>query len=298
MGAAGYGSHVEADASRHKRLPGDNLPEAWTADRDVQARPVREYLDALDAAAPPETDERRRDAPKHFSPTDPAAAWSIKHGVGVFAFETNLLIDTAHGVIVDVEATPARTSQEIVAAKIMLARAERAFGFGSPCLSADKGYGTGPFLSWLLARGVAPHIPVLDRTHQTDGMFTRERFAYVEDEDAWRCPSGHMLSFAGLERGKEVKRYSARAVDCQACALKPQCTIGKARGINVSVHEPAREAAQVLAGTDAYKDSQRRRKRSKCCSRTSSSSLGSDACGCAGCRERLRSSTSRWPCRT
>ena len=222
---------------------------------------MREYLEALDAAAPPEPDEPRHDAPEYLSPTDPAAAWSNKHGVGVFAYEANLLVDTAQGIIVDVEATPARLSQEIAAAKAMLARAEEAFGFAPPCLGADKSYGTGPFLAWLLARGVSPHIPVLDRTAQTDGMFTRERFAYVEAEDAWRCPAGHTLGFAGLERGTGMKRYSARAADCQACALKPECTPGKARGLNVSVHEPAREAARALAGTDAYRRSQRRRQK-------------------------------------
>src|ERR671929_713176 len=170
-GAAVDGGQVEADASRHGRLPGDAVPGAWTADRAAQARPVREYLEALDAAAPPEPDEPRHDAPEYLSPTDPAAAWSNKHGVGVFAYEANLLVDTAHGIIVDVEATPARLSGEIVAAKTMLARAEGAFGFAPPCLGADKSYGTGPFLAWLLARGVSPHIPVLDRTAQTDGMF-------------------------------------------------------------------------------------------------------------------------------
>ena len=99
-GAAVDGGQVEADASRHKRLPGNTVPEAWTAEREAQARPVREYLDALDAAAPPEPDEPRHEAPKYLSPTDPGAAWSIKHGVGVFAYETNLLVDTAHGIIV------------------------------------------------------------------------------------------------------------------------------------------------------------------------------------------------------
>jgi len=103
--AAVDGSQVDADASRHKRLPGDRVPEAWTTDRKAQSRPVREHLDALDAAVPPGPDEPRHEAPKYLSPTDPAAAWSIKHGVGVFAYETNLLVDTAHGIIVDVEAT-------------------------------------------------------------------------------------------------------------------------------------------------------------------------------------------------
>lgn len=44
-------------------------------------------------------------------------------------------------------------------------------------------------------------------------------------------------------------------------ALKPQCTTGKARGINVSIHEPARKAAQALAGTTACAQSQRWRQK-------------------------------------
>ena len=258
-GAAVDGSQVEADASRHKRLPRNSLPEAWAADREAQARPVREYLDALDATAPPEPNEPRHGTPKYVSPTDPAAAWSTKHGVGVFAYETNLLIDTAHGIIVDVDATPARLSQEIVAAKTMLERAKEAFGFSPCCLGADGSYGTGPFLAWLLARDVDPHIPVLDRTAQTDGMFTRASFTYVEAEDAWRCPSGHTLRYTGLDRSAGIRRYAARPADCGACVLKPQCTAGKVRGVSVSIHEAARQAAKALVDTDAYGDSKRRR---------------------------------------
>ncbi|MGI4940983.1 MAG: transposase, partial [Janthinobacterium lividum] len=78
---------------------------------------------------------------------------------------------------------------------------------------------------------------------------------------AWRCPSGHMLRLAGFERSRGIQKYSAQAVDCGACALKPQCTIGKARGLNVSIHEPARKAVQALAGTTAYFQSQRWRQK-------------------------------------
>ena len=94
-GAAVDGSQVDADASRHKRLPGGGVPAAWAGDREAPARPVREYLDALDAAAPPKPDQPRQEAPKHVSLSDPAAAWSIKHGVCAFADETNLLVGTA-----------------------------------------------------------------------------------------------------------------------------------------------------------------------------------------------------------
>src|SRR5512144_678894 len=125
-GAAVDGSVVEADASCERRLPGDRLPEAWS-NRESQAPPVRAYLDALDAAAPAR-DEPKQVAPKHLSETDPQAAWSTKTGAGRFRYETNYLVDTAHAVILDVEATPARLSQEIVAAKRMLQRTRDRLG--------------------------------------------------------------------------------------------------------------------------------------------------------------------------
>jgi hypothetical protein len=62
-----------------------------------------------------------------------------------------------------VEATPARLSQEIVAARGMIERAAEKHGLKPQRLAADKSYGTGPFLSWLLDRQVEPHIPVLGR---------------------------------------------------------------------------------------------------------------------------------------
>ena len=297
-GAAVDGSQVDADASRHKRLPGDAAPKAWAEDREAQARPVREYLDALDAAASPEPDEPRHAAPKYVSPSDPAAAWSIKHGAGVFAYETNLLVDTAHGIIMDVDATPARLSQEIVAAKAMLVRAKEVFGFAPACLGADKSYGTGPFLTWLLARDVDPHIPVLDRTAQTEGMFTRGHFTCEKAENGWRCPSRHPLRRAGLERSTGMQKYLARAADCGACGLKPQCTKGKARTLSVSIHEPAREAAQALADTDAYKDSHRRRLKVEMLFAHLKQQLGIRRLRLRGLRERPRSSTLRPPCRT
>ena len=104
-------------------------------------------------------DEPRKGAPKYLSATDPAAAWSNKHGPGRFGYETNYLVDTAYGVIVDVEATPARLSQEIVAAKAMLGRAERVLGHAPHRMAADQSYGTGPFLAWLLERKIEPTSP-------------------------------------------------------------------------------------------------------------------------------------------
>lgn len=57
------------------------------------------------------------------------------------------------------------------------------FGIRPETLAADKAYGSGEFLAWLLEHGVQPHIPVIDRRHQTGGLFTREQFRYEPAEN-------------------------------------------------------------------------------------------------------------------
>ena len=55
-------------------------------------------------------------------PVRPAAQWTgALKGHAFFAYATNYLIDTDHGVIVDVEATRAICQAEVGAARTMLA---------------------------------------------------------------------------------------------------------------------------------------------------------------------------------
>ena len=54
-------------------------------------------------------------------------------------------------------------------------------------------YGSGEFLAWLMARGVEPHIPVIDRRQQTAGRFTHDQFRYEPVENAYYCPKGKAL---------------------------------------------------------------------------------------------------------
>ena len=101
---------MEADASRyHGKSPGE---VAW-AEPERQTRAVKEYLAALDADVQPNPD---RKPPKLISPSDPCSAWTAKANKRVqFGYGLNYLIDIANAVILDVEATPARTISIIVA---------------------------------------------------------------------------------------------------------------------------------------------------------------------------------------
>jgi len=75
-------SVIEADGGRERKHLGAAGAQAWSEQERV-ARPVCEYLNALDAALPPRRDEREPTPPKYTSLTDPEAAWSAMHGLGV-----------------------------------------------------------------------------------------------------------------------------------------------------------------------------------------------------------------------
>ena len=56
----------------------------------------------------------------------------------------------------------------------MLQQVKERFGIRPESLGADKGYGSGEFLAWLLEQKIQPHIPIIDRRHQTQQRFTRD----------------------------------------------------------------------------------------------------------------------------
>ena len=74
-----------------------------------------------------------------------------------FGYGLNYLIDIENAVIVDVEATPARTYDEVVATKTMAERTQTRMALKPKRLVADTAYGTGKFLNWLIGAGITPH---------------------------------------------------------------------------------------------------------------------------------------------
>jgi hypothetical protein len=170
-------SVIEADASRYRGKTPDEID--WSAP-ERQTRAVAEFLSSIDEEDP-DTD---RKLPKVISPTDPCSAWTAKANKRVqFGYGLNYMIDTGHAVIVDVEATPARTYDEVAATRTMIERTEEALGLKPRRLTADTAYGTGKLLAWLLGKAITPHIPVWERYERTDGMFPRTEFAYDAKRD-------------------------------------------------------------------------------------------------------------------
>jgi transposase len=250
-------SVIEANASRFKRMVGEDV--VW-AEPARQTRAVREYLAALDSENSPNNPERE---PSALSPSDPASAWTTKGRLRVqFAYGLNYLIDDEHAVIVDVEATPARISKEVASTKVMIARTAERIGLVPKHLAADSAYGTGGLLGWLVDHGIDPHIPVWDKSERTDGTLARADFTYDAERDRYICPQGKSLTSTGRVHDGRTLYYRSSKLDCDRCALKPRCCPkGPFRRIPRDVNEHGRDHARALSGTQPFEDSSRRRKK-------------------------------------
>lgn len=257
-------SLIKAEANRERSVPGDpGLPP------ETSSRAIDEYLAVLDdaafGAATPVT-------PKFISPVDPAARWTAANkGPAFFAYATNYLIDLKHAVIVDVEASTAVRPAELTAARTMIERVQDKHDLHPDRLAADTAYGSAEMLEWLVNdRGIAPHIPIIDKSGRTDGTFSRADFSYDRAADLYRCPGDKELKqYRRAFRADhpdtppdDTYRYRASKIDCDAGALKPNCCPnGPARKVTRSIHEDARDVARDIARTDAYVTSRRERKK-------------------------------------
>lgn len=257
-GFAVDGTLIEADVNHTRHVPSAQELQRTIKPQAV-SRPVQAYRDALNTC-PSETDEPCRPEPARISVMDPQAAWCQKHKQARFGYYANYLIDTENAVIVGVEATPARPSQEVVAARLLLDRVQERHGLKPQRLAADKLYGSGAFLSWLLQRQVEPHIPVIDRHAQRRGILPRDAFTYDAAADAFTCPEGKTLPCFTIS--PERRHYKAKTEDCRGCPQKERCTQGaEVRRLTRHRDEAAREQVRALQKTDAFRKSARERQK-------------------------------------
>jgi transposase len=261
-------SLIEADTNRQN----STSKEEWDPDKidpEDAPRAVRDYLDTLDDAAFGAATPVK---PKFTSHSDPASQWTAaRKGPAYFAYSANYLIDTDNAVILDVEATRSVRQAEVGAARTMIDRVAKSFNLKPERLIADTAYGSAPMLDWLVqGRGIAPHIPVIDKSGRKDGTFERADFTYDADNDAYTCPGGKKLRKfrrtykvprSGIDK-QGIMRYRARKSDCDTCELKAKCTPKEPqRKILRSIYEPSRDVARNIVKTTQYAVSCKLRKK-------------------------------------
>src|SRR6267143_1494593 len=246
--------HSTFSKNRHGRFQESKLFE------ELFEQIVRQYLVELEQQNPVEEPVHEQD---QVSTTDPDSTYATKGGTPArMGYYDNYLVDNHGCVIVGVQATAARMSQETVAAQDMLARFARWQGRDPESVVADATYGNGEFLQWLMERGITPYMRTRDSAlRKNNPLYGPDRFTYLPESNSYRCPAGQQLNFVGLNVRNRTHAYIGSRKRCGACSQKAQCTTGQYKYLAIHIHEPARQRARDLANTAAFAHSQRERRK-------------------------------------
>jgi Transposase DDE domain len=269
------GSSVAANASRHRLLNEDRLttrhseleqartadetgqppesvpgwmaktPEGRTAqeERYRQAQIRLKELQAVNERQPP-----KRQRPRNrvvVSASDPQAALG-RDKLNVFRplYNVQLLRDLDSPLILgyDVLAQPTDAG----ALRPMLKKLRNTFDVHLESLLVDAGYVDACNLARCEREQVKLYGPWQENDYTagnkngTPGRFSRDDFEWLPEENAYRCPQGHVLTAIGKERRQQsqgeiqtVYRYRCLPKHCRACPLRERCTSSPARGRSV-----------------------------------------------------------------
>jgi transposase len=249
------GSFIEANAAKESRIPREQLEEAARVNRTA-----RQYLVELEEQNPVEEPVHQQEL---VSTTDPDSTYATKGGTPArLGYYDNYLIDNHSCVIVGVQATAARMSQETVAAREMLNRFAQWKGHEAKSLAADTTYGNGEFLQWLAERSITPYMRTRDSIHRKRSPFYGpEQFTYQPESNSYRCPAGQQLNYGGRSDRNRTHVYIGTRKRCGSCSQRPQCTSAAFRCLAIHMHEPARQRARELVNTPEFANAQRQRKK-------------------------------------
>jgi transposase len=248
------GSFVMANASHHSRIPREQLGEA--AQVNYGARKYLEELEQQNGNGEPIHQQDK------VSTTDPDSTYLTKgNRAAELGYFDNYLVDNKSCVIVGVQATAARLSQESAAAREMIDRYYERHGRRPQGVAADNTYGNGELLQWLDDRGITAYIRVKENPNGPSDLYGLDKFTYVPEENCYICPAGKRLNYVGINKGNRVHRYYSTSKRCPGCEQKPQCTRGQFRTIGIHICEMARQKAYEVAKTPEFAVALRQRRK-------------------------------------
>jgi hypothetical protein len=157
-------------------------------------------------------------------------------GSGVVGYNVQVAVETEHHLIVTHEVTNSGSDRAQLAN--VAKQAKSVLETETLEVVADRGYFSSLEILACHQAGITVTLPKpLTSGAKSDGRFGKQDFAYLADEDVYRCPAGERLPYryTNEEAGKVLRRYWTTA--CSKCPLKSQCTTGPERRVTRWEHE-------------------------------------------------------------
>jgi transposase len=197
------------------------------------------------------------DAQVSLTDPDSRSMATSGRGSGVVGYNVQVAVDTTHHLIVTHEVTNSGSDRSQLST--MAKKAKVVLGVDELEAVADRGYYHGEEIIACAKAGITVTLPKpMTSGAKAEGRFGKQDFAYLPDEDAYRCPAGAKLTYrySNVENGQPLRRYWTNA--CGSCVLKTACTTGKERRITRAEDEHVLEAVQRRL--DADPNAMRRRR--------------------------------------
>ncbi|MEO1205519.1 MAG: IS1182 family transposase [Pseudomonadota bacterium] len=178
-----------------------------------------------------------------FTDPDSRSMATSGRGSGVVGYNVQTAVDTEHHLIIAHEVTNSGTDRAQLAN--MGNQAKEVLGVDELEAVADRGYYSGEEIKACDDAGIKVTLPKpMTSGAKSAGRFGKQDFAYLTDEDVYRCPAGEKLAYRMTTEQdcKLIRRYWTNV--CRSCPLKPKCTPGNERRIPRWEHEDVLEAAQ------------------------------------------------------
>jgi hypothetical protein len=213
---------------------------------EIQTKNLTEKIESLK-----ETLERTRqleaqmlETPeKQISLTDPDSRSLRSRGTGIVGYNVQTAVDSKHSLIVAHEVTNEYSDRGQLFS--MALQAQAAMEVEALAVVVDRGYYKSTELLACAESGISVTVPRPQTSNnKAAGLYDREDFHYIPEEDAYQCPAGDRLIWRMKRRESGLVLHKYWSSNCGSCALKPKCTTGKQRRVSRWEHEEVLEAVQ------------------------------------------------------
>jgi len=173
---------------------------------------------------------------KQISLTDPDCRSMKSRGTGIVGYNVQTAVDAENHLIVAHEVT--NEGSDRAQLFNMANQARDAMSTDNLTVVADRGYFKGEEILDCHNAKITTFLPKPQTSNnQAKGLFGRNEFKYIPEDNAYYCPAGERLKWrmTNEEKGKTLHRYWSSV--CQECPLKSKCTTGKQRRITRWEHE-------------------------------------------------------------
>jgi transposase len=252
-------THLKANANKRK------------LEEKVVEQSIKDYVDELNKSIDEDRESHGKKPLKKtekpvetkttkVSTTDPDSGYMMREGKPEgFFYLDHRTVDSKYNIITDVHVTPGNVN-DVDPYLDRLDTQIKKFGFNVKYVGLDAGYFTNVICKGIADRSITSAIATRLGPHEK-GKYTKNKFVYVKEWDAYACPFNCFLKYKTTTR-QGYKEYVCDKEFCYSCIYKDLCLTGKNefRTIRRHVWEEYKEKNAAFLKTDKGKRVYKRRK--------------------------------------